>query len=79
MSFAETVWYRKLNIGCPTEVDLAKTIHNCEMLFDERYSKALKESMVEPSIWQLAGSKSAQDYTSTRDELLKKLYMKQHS
>jgi hypothetical protein len=79
MSFAETVWCRKLNIGCPTEADLAKTIRNCEMLANERYSKALTESMVEPSIWQLAGSKSAQDYASTRGELMKEICMKQNS
>ena len=76
VSFAETIWCKNLNIGCTTEAERAKAMRNCQMLADERYREALTESLANPSIWQLVGSRSAQDYASTRARVMKDICIK---
>ena len=69
-SSAESVWCRNLSIGCPTEADRAKALKNCQMLANESYQKALVEASRNPSVWQLAGQESAQDYANSRGRLM---------
>ena len=76
ISFAETVWCKNFNVGCTTEAERAKAMRNCEMLADERFSDALTEALANPSIWQLVGSRSAQDYASTRARVMKDICIK---
>ena len=76
ISFAETVWCKNFNVGCTTEAERAKAMRNCEMLADERFRDALTEANANPPTWQLVGSRSAQDYASTRARVMKDICIK---
>ena len=76
ISFAETVWCKNFNVGCTTEAERAKAMRNCEMLAEERFRDALTEALANPSIWQLVGSRSAQDYANTRARVMKDICIK---
>ena len=64
--FAETVWCKALNLGCETPEEKAKKAANCQRLANETYQTAIVEALGDPSIWQLAGYKSAREYATAR-------------
>lgn len=65
---AETVWCRKFNVLCQTPEEKAQTLANCKMLANESYHEGLTGALADPSIWQLGGYKSAQDYAEKRKQ-----------
>ena len=65
---SESVWCEKFNIFCQTSKEKAQILANCNMLSNQIYREALTESLADPSIWQLGGYKSAQDYAEKRKQ-----------
>ncbi len=66
VSNAETLLCKKFNVGCKTEDQKLKEIRFCKQMANESYIDGLNEALADPSIWQLAGMNSAQDYARMR-------------
>jgi len=60
-SFAQTIWCKKLNLGCPTAEDIAKKARVCKSISDEIYQKNLNEGLLNESLWRLQGYSSAHE------------------
>lgn len=64
--FAETVWCKTFNLGCATKEEKANKAANCQRLANEVYQDAIVDALGDPSIWQLAGYRNAQEYAAAR-------------
>tara|TARA_B100000686_G_C15960202_1_gene557742 strand:- start:89 stop:394 length:306 start_codon:yes stop_codon:yes gene_type:complete len=65
-SNAETIWCKTLGIGCKDAEDIKKEQLRCRRLADQQYREKLAEALADPSVWQLGGYDSAQDYAQKR-------------
>jgi hypothetical protein len=68
VELSETIWCKKLKMGCKTPEERAKAIRFCKQLADEIYMDSLIKAIDDPSIWQYAGDNSAQDYARSRKD-----------
>jgi hypothetical protein len=65
--FADTIWCKMFNAGCITEEQLQKQRNHCAQMGNDSYRENLNKALADPTIWQFAGSKSAQDYATIRE------------
>ena len=65
-AFAETIWCKNFGLGCKTEKEKNKDLVRCERLSKSTYKSAFNKALSDPSIWQLDGYESAQDYANKR-------------
>jgi hypothetical protein len=69
ITFAESIFCRKFNLGCSTEKEKQKALEICRDRSNAVYQEWLIKSLADPSIWQLAGSNNAQAYASERSRV----------
>jgi hypothetical protein len=50
------------NKGCVTEEQKEKQRNYCEKMGNGTYNQNLDKALADPTLWQLAGERSAQDY-----------------
>ncbi|QWD95359.1 hypothetical protein C2759_04350 [Polynucleobacter sp. MG-Unter2-18] len=65
--FADTIWCKMFNAGCITEEQLQKQRNYCAQMGNDSYRENLNKALADPTVWQFAGSKSAQDYATIRE------------
>jgi hypothetical protein len=59
---AETIWCKAFKAGCVTEEQKLKHQQYCEQMGNQSYVESLNKALADPTVWQYAGKKSAQDY-----------------
>lgn len=62
--YAETIWCKTFKAGCVTEDQKIRHQKYCEQRGNEGYSDAFNRALVDPTLWQFAGSRGAQDYAN---------------
>jgi len=71
--FADTIWCKMFNTGCLTEEQKQeqkqKQLNYCEKMGNGAYNQYLDKALADPTLWQLAGERSAQDYAEGRRSL----------
>jgi len=72
-AIAETVWCQKFNVGCKTQEEKDKIIMLCKEQANIKYHEELINAQLEPTIWQLDGRQSAQDYAKWRARAIYKI------
>jgi hypothetical protein len=60
--FAETIWCKAFKAGCITEEQKMKHQQYCDQMGNQSYVESLNKALADPTVWQYAGKKSAQDY-----------------
>ena len=70
ISFAETIWCKKLNLGCPAAEDIAKQSRICKSFSDETYQRNLKDALVDERLWKRQGYSSAHEYANAMSRLV---------
>lgn len=60
--YAETIWCKTFKAGCVTEEQKLKQAQRCEQRGNESYVEALNRALADPTLWQFAGMRNAQDY-----------------
>jgi hypothetical protein len=60
--FAETIWCKAFKSGCVTEDQKIRHQQYCEQKGNEGYSDAFNRALVDPTLWQSAGMRGAQEY-----------------
>ena len=68
-AFAESVFCRKLNLGCYSEKEKQKALEICRDRASSVYQEWLIKSAADPSIWQLNGSSNAESYALERSRV----------
>ena len=59
---AETIWCKTFKAGCVTEDQKIRHQQYCEQRGNEGYSEAFNRALADPTLWQSAGMRSAQEY-----------------
>jgi hypothetical protein len=73
---AETVWCQKFNVGCKTEEEKQTIISQCKQIAVNKYYEELANAIADPTIWQVAGNTSANDYAFKTARILKNMCIK---
>jgi len=60
--YAETIWCKMFKSGCVTEEQKIRHQQYCELRGNEGYSDAFNRASVDPTLWQSAGMRGAQEY-----------------
>ena len=60
--YAETIWCKTFNAGCVTEDQKIRHQRYCEQRGNESYAESFNRALADPTLWQLAGMRSAQEY-----------------
>jgi hypothetical protein len=66
---AETVWCKMFGKGCITQEQLDKQSLYCQKYAAKSRADAFNEALANPSVWQLGGYRSVQDYAEARSRL----------
>jgi hypothetical protein len=66
---AETIWCKMLGKGCLTQEQFDKQSLYCQKNAAKSRADAFNEALANPSVWQLGGYSSAQEYAEARRRL----------